>query len=343
MSDRVPDERLPTLEERMDDMRAVMDAAGSERAAVFGASEGGNMAVLFAATYPERTLALVTFGIFAKRVWSPDYPWAPTPEERSRFFEVVENNWDGEMDLAELAPSAADDPEFMRRLMRYLRRSASPGRGPCARAHEHRDRHPRGAADGRRADARDAPARRRGLERRGGPLDRSADPGRPLRRARRRGPPSARRRPGRRPRRDRGVPDRRPAGSRAGPRPRDAAVHRHRRLDRARRVELATRAGASCSSGTTSACAGELEHWQRPRARHGGRRLPRVLRRPRASDPLRPRSDDSRSRPGPRDPRRRPHRRVRTRRRTRCAASPSTSAPASPRTPAPARRSSRAP
>src|ERR671937_3059586 len=70
LSDRVPNDRLPTLEERMDDMRAVMDAAGSERAAVFGASEGGNMSVLFAATYPERTRALVTFGIFAKRVWS---------------------------------------------------------------------------------------------------------------------------------------------------------------------------------------------------------------------------------------------------------------------------------
>jgi len=127
MSDRVPEDRLPTLEERMDDMRAVMDAAGSERAAVFGASEGGNMAVLFAATYAERAIALVTFAIFAKRVWSPDYPWAPTPEERARFFKVIEKDWDGEMDLEALAPSAAGDPEFMRRLMRYLRRSASPG------------------------------------------------------------------------------------------------------------------------------------------------------------------------------------------------------------------------
>jgi pimeloyl-ACP methyl ester carboxylesterase len=60
LSDRVPIERLPTLEERMDDVRAVMDAAGSRRAAVFGASEGGNMSLLFAATYPDRTIALVT-------------------------------------------------------------------------------------------------------------------------------------------------------------------------------------------------------------------------------------------------------------------------------------------
>jgi pimeloyl-ACP methyl ester carboxylesterase len=74
LSDRVPIDRLPTLEERMDDVRAVMDAAGSRRAAVFGVSEGGSMSVLFAATYPDRTTALVTFGIFAKRIWSEDYP-----------------------------------------------------------------------------------------------------------------------------------------------------------------------------------------------------------------------------------------------------------------------------
>jgi pimeloyl-ACP methyl ester carboxylesterase len=127
MSDRVPADRLPTLEERMDDMRAVMDAAGVERAAVFGSSEGGNMAVLFAATYPERTIALVTFGIFAKRVWSEDYPWAPTPEERERFFEVIEREWGRQMDIADLAPSAIRDPEFGARLTRWFRRAASPG------------------------------------------------------------------------------------------------------------------------------------------------------------------------------------------------------------------------
>ena len=74
LSDRVPDDKLPTLEQRMDDLRAVMDAAGSERAAVFGVSEGGNRCALFAATYPERTTSLVMFGCFAKRIWSPDYP-----------------------------------------------------------------------------------------------------------------------------------------------------------------------------------------------------------------------------------------------------------------------------
>jgi len=127
LSDRVPNNSLPTLEERMDDVRAVMDAAGSERAALFGYSEGGNMSTLFAATYPERTIALVTFGIFAKRIWSPDYPWAPTPEQREHEYELVEREWGREMDLAQLAPSVADDDAFKRWLATYFRRSASPG------------------------------------------------------------------------------------------------------------------------------------------------------------------------------------------------------------------------
>ena len=67
LSDRVPTDQLPCLETRMDDVRAVMDAAGSERAALFGASEGGSMCILFAATYPERIAALIGFGVFAAR------------------------------------------------------------------------------------------------------------------------------------------------------------------------------------------------------------------------------------------------------------------------------------
>lgn len=127
MSDRLPMDRLPTLEERMDDVRAVMDAVGSERAALFGHSEGGSMSVLFAATHPERTTALITFGIFAKRAWSPDYPWAPTPEERQRFLDLIEKDWGGRMDIADLAPSVARDDRFADWLATYFRRSASPG------------------------------------------------------------------------------------------------------------------------------------------------------------------------------------------------------------------------
>ena len=127
LSDRVSNESLPTLEQRMDDVRAVLEAAGSDRAAVFGASEGGNMSVLFTATYPERVRALVLAGIYAKRLWSPDYPWAPTPEQREHEHEVIERGWAGEMDVSELAPRAARDPELMRRIATFFRRSASPG------------------------------------------------------------------------------------------------------------------------------------------------------------------------------------------------------------------------
>ncbi|MBL0141851.1 MAG: adenylate/guanylate cyclase domain-containing protein [Betaproteobacteria bacterium] len=126
LSDRVPDDQLPTLEERMDDLRAVMDAVGSRRAALFGYSEGGNMSVLFAATYPERTVALVTFSCFAKRIWSPDYPWAPTPEARAKEYETVEREWGNLMDLAHYIPSKMHDVEFARRQATFMRRSASP-------------------------------------------------------------------------------------------------------------------------------------------------------------------------------------------------------------------------
>jgi class 3 adenylate cyclase len=127
MSDRVPRSELPSLEERMDDVLAVLDAVGSKRAAVLGHSEGGNLAVLYAATYPERVVALATTGIFAKREWSPDYPWAETPEEREGYVEELERNWGVEMDIDRIAPSAASDRDFARRLATYFRQSASPG------------------------------------------------------------------------------------------------------------------------------------------------------------------------------------------------------------------------
>ena len=127
LSDRVPSNELPTLEQRMDDLRAVLDAVRSERTALFGHSEGGTMSILFAASHPERTTALVTFGIFAKRVWSPDYPWAPTPEERQRWFENLERDWGGAVDIATLAPSMAGDRRFEEWFASYLRMGASPG------------------------------------------------------------------------------------------------------------------------------------------------------------------------------------------------------------------------
>src|SRR5438270_972132 len=127
LSDRVADRELPTLEQRMDDVRAVMDAAGSDRAALFGQSEGASMAILFAATYPERTTALITFGAFACRIWSPEYPWAPTPQQRQAFYDVLERDWGREADVANLAPSVAHDEGFKRWFATYCRLSASPG------------------------------------------------------------------------------------------------------------------------------------------------------------------------------------------------------------------------
>lgn len=123
MSDQVPNNHLPSLEQRMDDVRAVMDAVGSERAAIFGASEGGNMSILFAATYPERTIALCTFGCFSKRIWSPDYPWAPTPEKRQLTYDAIERDW--AHGFIAIAPSLT--PEEQAQLVTYYRRCASPG------------------------------------------------------------------------------------------------------------------------------------------------------------------------------------------------------------------------
>ena len=125
LSDRVT--ALPTLEERMDDVRAVMEAVGSERAALLGVSEGGPMCSLFAATYPEKTSALVMIGTYAKRIWDPDYPWAPTLETRGLFFDEIRDHWGGPVGLEVRAPSVAADPAFRAWWSTYLRMGASPG------------------------------------------------------------------------------------------------------------------------------------------------------------------------------------------------------------------------
>jgi pimeloyl-ACP methyl ester carboxylesterase/DNA-binding winged helix-turn-helix (wHTH) protein len=127
LSDRVPINQLPTLEQRMDDVRAVMDAVGSERAALCGVSEGGPMCSLFAATYPEKTLALVMIGSYAKRIRDEDYPWGPSMEEREQFLEEMREQWGGPMGIEERAPTLAHDPQFRDWWATYLRMGASPG------------------------------------------------------------------------------------------------------------------------------------------------------------------------------------------------------------------------
>ncbi len=127
LSDRVPLNELPTLEQRMDDVRAVMEAAGSEKAVLCGISEGGPLCSLFSATYPEKTTALVMIGSYARRLWAEDYPWGPTEEHREHFFEEIRQHWGGPIGIEDRAPSRADDPQFCKWWATYLRMGASPG------------------------------------------------------------------------------------------------------------------------------------------------------------------------------------------------------------------------
>ena len=127
LSDRVPDAQLPGLEERMDDLRAVMDAAGSERATLLGHSEGGNLSTVFAASFPERVDGLILVATYARRVWSEDYPWAPTPEARQAEIEATEREWGDPASFPRYMLGArADEAAFREWLARYLRLGASP-------------------------------------------------------------------------------------------------------------------------------------------------------------------------------------------------------------------------
>jgi class 3 adenylate cyclase len=116
----------PTLEEQMDDVLAVMKAAGSERAAVVGSLEGGPMAALFAASHPDRTQALVLYATFARAVWAPDYDWTWKAEERDASSAQLVANWGKGLTAAGVAPSRADDPKFMAWAARLERLAASP-------------------------------------------------------------------------------------------------------------------------------------------------------------------------------------------------------------------------
>ncbi len=127
LSDRVPNQLLPTLEQRMDDVRAVMEAAGSEKAAILGVSEGGPMSALFAATYPEKTLGLAMVGSYARRLRDVDYPWGPTLQEREEYLLQIRRNWGGPIGIEDRAPTLAQDPAFREWWATYLRMGVSPG------------------------------------------------------------------------------------------------------------------------------------------------------------------------------------------------------------------------
>jgi pimeloyl-ACP methyl ester carboxylesterase len=124
LSDRVAD--MPSLEVRMDDVRTVMKAVGSERAALFGISEGASMCVLFAATYPERTEAVIMAGGYARRAWAPDHPWGKTEEQYQSWIDTIQREWGGPIDIEARAKSLHHDPSFRQWWGRYLRMGASP-------------------------------------------------------------------------------------------------------------------------------------------------------------------------------------------------------------------------
>ena len=125
LSDRMA--AIPTLEERMDDVRAVMDAVGSKQAAILGTSEGGPMSILFAATYPQRTSAMILHGAMARLKWAPDNQWGRTEEEMQARLRLVEEKWGQGASVDVYAPSLASNPEYRNWTGRHERGGASPG------------------------------------------------------------------------------------------------------------------------------------------------------------------------------------------------------------------------
>jgi pimeloyl-ACP methyl ester carboxylesterase/class 3 adenylate cyclase len=124
LSDRVVE--VATLEQRMEDVRAVMDAVGSRKAALFGYSEGGAMCALFAATYPARVHRIILAGCFARRVSAPDYPIGPSREQALATLDDMMKGWGGPVGMEARMPSVAHDRAAQEWWSKYLRMSASP-------------------------------------------------------------------------------------------------------------------------------------------------------------------------------------------------------------------------
>jgi class 3 adenylate cyclase len=130
LSDRIRGERLPTIEERMDDMRAVLDAVNSDRALLIGLVHATPLCMVFAASHPERTIGLVTFEAWARGSFAPDYPWAMTEEELDRWVEEINGGW-GTVEYAaaqvrRLGPSRVGDPRYIQWLAEDIRRTSTP-------------------------------------------------------------------------------------------------------------------------------------------------------------------------------------------------------------------------
>jgi class 3 adenylate cyclase len=131
LSDPLPGDRLPTLEERIDDMRAVMDATASERAVVVSFADGGPLCCFFAATYPDRTRALILCNTHPRTAWAPDYPWGMTPDEFDQELAATEERWGTRAYAAEQVrrstPETPDDAVMIDWWARLMRLAAPPG------------------------------------------------------------------------------------------------------------------------------------------------------------------------------------------------------------------------
>lgn len=129
LSDRVAESALPTLEQRMEDMRAVLDAVGSRRSALMGISEGGPMCALFAAAHAERTVALIMCGSYPRWIRDDDCPWAMTREQHEAAATAFERGWGTPVGFKTIAPTSSADERYRNWWARYLRMGASPSAG----------------------------------------------------------------------------------------------------------------------------------------------------------------------------------------------------------------------
>jgi pimeloyl-ACP methyl ester carboxylesterase len=138
MSDR--GSQIFTLEQRMHDVQAILDKVDCKQASLFGVSEGGPMALLYAATYPQRTSAMVLYGAYAKRSWAHDYPFGWNDEQWQRALNDIEQHWGTSeaLTISMRAPGAGE--EYAERAASYFRASASPGRRRRDHANEPRNR-----------------------------------------------------------------------------------------------------------------------------------------------------------------------------------------------------------
>lgn len=127
LSDRVETGRLPGITQRMQDLKAIVEAAGSKQVAVLGLSEGGPLATLFAVEYPELATHLILYGSYARWIPDAEYPWGLSRQQHQKTLEHMQANWGQPIGLPLMAPSRADDPLTRERWATYLRRSASPG------------------------------------------------------------------------------------------------------------------------------------------------------------------------------------------------------------------------